>query len=239
MNAAPNGRSPMGLKQVMLLWLLSHLVSAATWAEPLPDELRTALKGFQAEGTRGWAFTQTTRGEGQSMVERFDPRMSEYKRWELQQKNGRAPTESESKTYNEVQTRHSRGETAPNVKDQIDDSTAEKTEDDGTRVRWKFRLKTTDKDDRSAAHMTATFTLHRPTGTIEQVDLASFEPFSPVLGVKIDEARTQIQYTLPDGERPTLLRSITVRLRGRAWWLKSLDQDLTVEYSNFEFAKRR
>ena len=87
--------------------------------------------------------------------------------------------------------------------------------------------------------MTATFVLHRPTGTIEEVDLASFESFRPVLGVRVDEARTHIEYSLPDGDRPTLLRRITVRLKGRAWWFKSLDQSMTVVYSDFEPGRRR
>lgn len=229
----------MGLKSTLWSLVAGWVTCVALSAAPMPDELRVALKSFQAEGTKGWAFTQTTEGEGQSLLERFDPRRPEFQRWTLLQKNGKAPSAEEARRYTEAQTRRSRGETAPNVKDQIDESTAENVGDDGVRTRWRFRLKTTDEDDRSAAHMMATFVLHRPTGTIEEVDLASFESFRPVLGVRVDEARTRIEYSLPDGDRPTLLRRITVRLRGRAWWFKSLDQSMTVLYSDFEPGRRR
>jgi len=229
----------MRLLCTWIIGFLGLLTFSGSRAEPVPAEFREALKSYQSEGTRGWAFTQSTQGAGQSLVERFDPRLTEFHRWTLVEKDGRAPTPAETKTYNEQQTRRTRGETAPNVKDQIDEPTAERVSDDGTRATWRFRLKATDKDDRSAAHMTAAFTLHRPTSTIERMELSSFESFKPVMGIHIDEARTVIEYSLPEGERPTLLRTITVRLRGRAWWFKSLDQDLSVDYTGFEPARKK
>ena len=220
---------------LLLLFALAVNVTGAT-AATMPDDLRAALASYRAEGTRGWAFTQSTRASGKSLVERYDPRLPEFSRWTLLQKDGRAPTEEERRSYAEQQTRRSRGDTAPNVKEQIDESTAERVDDDGTRARWRFRLRTTDEDDRSAAHMAATFVLHRPTATIERMELASFEPFRPVTGIAIEQARTVVEYSLPEGDRPTLLRRITVTLRGRAWWIKSLDDDMEVVYSEFESA---
>lgn len=227
-----------------LLRLLGGITLAALFCLSLPGasmppELAEALKGFRAEGTRGWAFTQTTRGSTKSLVERFDPRKHEFERWTLLQKDDRAPTADEIETYNEMQTRRTRGETAPNVKDQIVPDSAELVSDDGVRGTWRFRLNPTDKDDSSAAHMKAAFTLHRPSRTIERVELASFEPFQPVFGVRIQEARTVMEYSLPENDRPTLLQRIEVRLRGRAWLIKSLDDDLSVTYSDHEFAGKK
>jgi len=206
-------------------------------ATSMPDDLRAALASYRAEGSRGWAFTQSTRAAGKSLVERYDPRLPEFRRWTLLQKDGRPPTDKERASYAEQQTRRSRGDTAPNVKEQIDEATAQLVQDDGTRAQWRFRLRTTDEDDRSAAHMAVTFVLHRPTGTIERMELASFEPFKPVTGIAIEQARTVVEYSLPDGDRPTLLQRITVTLRGRAWWIKSLDDDMEVVYSEFESAR--
>lgn len=224
------------MRSLLLLFLALVLNVSSATAAALPDDLRAALANYRAEGTRGWAFTQSTRASGKSLVERYDPRLPEFRRWTLLQKDGRAPTDEERRTYAEQQTRRSRGDTAPNVKEQIDESTAELIGDDGTRARWRFRLRTTDQDDRSAAHMAATFVLHRPTATIERMELASFEPFKPVTGIAVTEARTVVDYSLPEGERPTLLQRITVTLRGRAWWIKSLDDDMEVVYSDFEAA---
>ncbi len=203
-------------------------------AAPVPSELKQALAKFQAEGTRGWAFTQRTTGDKKSMVERFDPGLPEFHRWTLLEKDGHPPTGDETRQYNELQTRRSRAETAPNVKDQIDEETCELVNDDGTRASWRFRLRATDPDDTSAPHMKVTFTLHRPSATIERVELASFESFRPVWFVEVKEARTIIHYHLPDQNRPTLLKEITVKFRGTYWWLRSVDQDMTVSYSDYQ-----
>lgn len=206
---------------------------------PISSEMTDALKSFRSEGSPGWAFTQRTEGSGKSRVERYDPRLAEFHRWVLVESNGHAPTAEETTRYNELQTRRSSGQTAPNVKDQIDENSGEILSDEGTRVTWRFKLRTTDATDRSAAHMAATFTLHRPTRTIERVELANFEPFKPVLGVSITEARTTIEYSLPEDSRPTLLRIVRMTVRGRAWFFKSMDEDLVVTYSDYVNARAR
>jgi len=48
-----------------------------------------------------------------------------------------------------------------------------------------------------------------------------------------------IDYSLPEGDRPTLLQQVTMRIRGRAWLIKSMDQDLMVTYSNYTPIKRK
>lgn len=225
------------MRLLLFVFFVIGVGASLASSAPIPEDLRTALANYRAEGSKGWAFTQSTRASGKSLVERYDPRLPEFRRWELLQKDGRTPTDKERQTYAEQQTRRSRGDTAPNVKEQIDEATGELIQDDGTRAHWRFRLRTTDEDDRSAAHMTATFVLHRPTSTIERMELASFEPFKPVTGIAIEQARTVVDYSLPEGDRPTLLQRITVTLRGRAWWIKSLDDDMEVVYSDFEAAR--
>ncbi|HEY0944893.1 MAG TPA: hypothetical protein VGD81_06480 [Opitutaceae bacterium] len=221
------------------LALVALCFSALTaLAGPVPPELAAALAAFRAEGTRGWAFTQTTSSDGKSLVERFEPLSRGPSHWTLLQKDGRAPTESELADYRETQRRRGRVDSAPNVKDQIDPATCELVSDDGTRATWRFRLKPADADDRSAAHMAATFTLHRPTATIERVELANFEAFSPARLVALTEARTIVTYTLTEPERPTLLATVTTRIRGKALWIKSLDSDLTVTYSDYVYAAK-
>ncbi len=208
-------------------------------AGPTPPELETALKTFRAEGSKGWSFTQTTVSADRRRVERFDPLGRNFLPWTLLQQDGRAPTEEEIKTYNDHKTRRTAGETAPNVKDQIAPGTCEVLEETPERGVYRFNLRPGDEDDASAQFMRVTFSLHRPTATIEKVELASTGPFSPVLMVKIQEARTVMTYSLPDDERPTLLKEVTVRIRGRAMWFRSLDQDMTVTYSDYVYAGKK
>jgi hypothetical protein len=216
-----------------LLLFLCLLTAASLRAGPVPPALEKALASFQAEGTKGWGFTQSTRSAERSLVERFEPAKPEFSRWSLLQKNDRAPTEDELKEYKDMLTRRSRGQTAPNVKDQIRPDSCEPLGVENGRARYQFQLKSGGEDDKSAEHMVVTFSLHEATGTIERVELASIRPFSPMFAVKIDEACTIINYTLPTETQPTLLQEITVRVRGRAMYFKSLDEDMTVAYSDY------
>ncbi len=216
-----------------LLLSLCLLLALSLRAAPMPPELEKALAAFQAEGTQGWGFTQSTNSGDHSLVERFNPSKPEFARWSLVQKDNRAPTEQEIKEYKDMLDRRTRGQAAPNVKDQIRPDTCEPLGVENERARYRFQLKPGGEDDKSAEHMVVTFYLHQPSGTIDRVELANIRPFSPMFAVKIEEARTVIRYTLPDENRPTLLQEITVSVRGRAMFFKSLDRDMTVSYADY------
>ena len=224
------------LRRLLVLSLTAILaLSAPLWAE-LSPELREALDSFRTEGPKGWAFTQTTVSTDRSRVESFDPLQNYHLKWTLVAENGVEPTEAELSTYRQQQTRRSGGETAPNVKEQMDYESAELVSDNGTEAEWLFRLKPGGSDDSSAEHMASRLTFHRPTSTISRIELFSLEPFSPVLGVKIESAKTLIEYSLPDENTPSLLQKIQVAVRGKAFYFKSLDSDLTVSYSDYRYA---
>lgn len=222
-----------------LLWFYFLFSLATLTAGTLPLEFEATLKGFRADGTKGWAFTQTTKARKDSLVERYDPTKPEFVRWTLVEKNGKAPTEKEAREYQEKHTRRSGEETAPDVTKQLDLSTAEQVSEDAERAVYRFHLKSGGKDDTTAQYMTSLFTFHKASGTIERVELGNTEPFSPMMAVKIQEARTVITYTLPTADRPTLLDQITVRIRGRAMLVRSLDEDMTVSYSDYHYAGKK
>ena len=219
--------------------LLALFLPAFAVAAEVPPELTEALKTFRTEGTWGWGFTQTTVAGEKSTVEHYDPLKPDFARWTLLKKDGKEPTTEETKSYSEKFTRRSRGDTAPNVKDQLNLATCETVNDGPERGVYRFRLNPGGSEDKSAAFMAATFTLHKLTHTIETVELASLGPFSPVFAVKVQEAKTVMHYSLPTLDRPTLLHEITVRIRGRAMWVRSLDEDMNVTFSDYAFAGKK
>jgi len=227
------------LQRLLLVFFFAVLPLAIMRASPVPPDLELALKRFQAEGAPGWAFVQTTESAGKNLVEHYNPAKPEFSRWTLLKKDGSPPSESETRDYKDRLSRRTSGGTAPNVKDQLDLASCAVVSDTDDRAIYHFPLKPGGNDDHSAAHMAAVFTLHKPTNTIERVELASFEPFSPVFAIKIAEAKTTLNYSLPVGERPSLLQQITVHIRGRAMWVKSLDQDMVVAFSDHEYVGKK
>lgn len=193
------------------------------------------LKDFRTEGPKGWSFTQASHSEDRSRVETFNPLKASHLRWSLVSENGAPPSSKTTETYRQQQTRRTSGQTAPNVKQQLILESAELREEDDERQIWYFRLRPGADDDSSAEHMGTTLTFHLPSKTIERIDLASFEAFSPVFGVNVESARTSLVYSLPTEAKPSLLKKISVSIRGRAFFFKSLDSDMTVSYSDYEY----
>lgn len=203
-----------------------------------PPALEAALKTFRTDGPRDWSFTQTTTGAGHSRVERYDAAQPEFLRWTLLQEDGRTPTSDELQDYREKLTRRSRGGTAPRIADQLDLATIELIGETPERTTFRCRFKPGESGDETARYLAATIVLHQPTQTIESFVIAATEPFAPTFGVKIAEMRTTMTYSLPAGDRPTLLRQSTTHLRGRAFLVKSLDADMTVTFTDYEKAHR-
>lgn len=214
----------------MRLLLLFFGFAASVVAQP-PATLEAALKTFRAEGPAGWSFVQTSVAGRESLVERYDSSMPEFDRWSLVSKNGRPAHAEEQRDYREKQTRRSRGGHAPRITESLDLTTVETLADSPERTTYRCQLKRGDANDKTAAFLRATIVVHRPTATIESFELGSIGEFSPSAFVLIKEMKTTMTFTLPVAEKPSLLLSVVTRLRGRAFYFKSLDEDMKVTYS--------
>lgn len=209
------------------LWLMSTLRAA------VPAELAAALASFRQDPPPGWSYTQTIAADGKSTVERCDAARPEFARWSLVRKDGRAPTEEENRTYRETRTQRSRAGTAPRLAEQLDTATARLISQDDARATYECRLKPADSGDRTAEHLLATIIINRPTASIERVVLASSGSFRPTIGVEITSLRTTLDYDPPTDGRPVLPRAVETRLRGTAFWFKSLDADMTITFTDY------
>jgi len=197
----------------------------------VPPALTAALAAYRAGGPKGWAYTQTSEGGGKNIVERFNPRFRGPTRWTLIKQDERTPTEEELRDYRQKSVTKTDGDTASTVRDQLDLATCTLIAEEGRTSVYHFAIRPAVKEDTAAVHMRAAFTLDRPTGTITQVELFNFEPFSPVFTLKIDEARTIMRYTLPEDGKPSLLSEISMKLRGRRLWVRKFSEDMTMRFT--------
>lgn len=205
----------------------------ATALSALPPELDLALKNFRSDPPRGWSFTQTTVAEGKSTVERNDAAKPDFSRWSLVQVDGRTPTGEELARYAENRSRRSRTGTAPKIVEQLDLTTLETVQDAGEHAVYRCRLRPGESADKTAPALRATLTVHKPTHTLESLELANTTEFAPTLGVKIAELKTVMTYSLPQGDTPTLPQKVATRQRGTAFWFKTLDAEMSVTFSDY------
>jgi len=199
----------------------------------VPVEVQKALQAFRAEGPKGWSYTQTTSAEGKQLVEHYDAGQPEYRRWTLVAQDGRPPSAVETHNYREKFIRQSRSGNGPTLSQQIDPATLILIADKPEHTTFAARLKRGEEGDRTAEFLRAVFVWHKPTETIESFTIESTGPFSPTLGVKIAALSTTMSYSHRSPERPSLLQNVTTRLRGRAFWFKSLDAEMTVIYTDY------
>lgn len=228
----------IGFHRAMRLFLLLCTLAAAVNAA-VPPLLDAALRDFRGDPPRGWSYTQTTVAEGKSTVERYDATKAEFDRWSLVQKDGRAPSDEERRTYAEMRSRRSRGGTAPKLTDQLDLTAVDTVGETTEHVTYRCAVRPGERSDKTAAFLRATIVVHKPTHSIESLELGSTGKFSPTLGVNIAALKTLMTYTPPKEGLPAFPRSVTTHVRGRAFWLKSLDADMTVTYSDFEPARKK
>ncbi len=214
-------------------WLFVCCLVGSPLFASIPVEVQKALQTFRAEGPKGWSYTQTTSAEGRQLVERYDAGQPEYRRWTLVAQDGRPPSAAETQNHREKFTRQSRGGNGPTLSQQIDPATLSVIADKPEQATFAARLKLGEDGDRTAEFLRAVFVWHKPTQTIESFTIESIGPFSPTLGVRIAELRTTMSYSHRSPERPSLLQNVTTHLRGRAFWFKSLDADMTVIYTDY------
>jgi hypothetical protein len=200
----------------------------------VPAELQAALEAFRPDPAKGWSYTQSTAGDGRSTEERHDAAKPEFERWSLTRKDGREPTATERRDYLEIRSRHQPQSTAPRITEQFDLATVETLRGDLERSVYRVRLRPGEASDHTAEHLHATVTVWRATRTIESIELANTEPFAPSFFIRIASMRTLLRYAPPTAERPSLPIEVRTSLRGRAFWFKSLDADLTVTYRDYE-----
>jgi hypothetical protein len=218
--------------RMMVLFFLTFTAVAAPLLDPKP-ELAEVLKRFRTEGPKGWSFTQSTHAEGRSMIERYDSAQPEFNRWTLVSEDGRAPNAEAQRRYRDKFSRYTNSSTAPQLSDQIDQASLVVETETAERTTYRGRLKPTEKEDRTAAFLRAVIVWHNATGTIESLVIENTAPFTPSFGVKIEQMKTTMTYSLPEPEQPSLLQSVVTRLRGTAFWIKSIDADMTVAYSAY------
>lgn len=216
------------MRFLFLCCCLAHSAVAA-----VPAGLAAALQAYRPDSPPGWSYTQTTSAEGKTTIERYDATKAAFDRWSLVQQDGRNPTADETRRYREMRSRWSRGGTAPKITDQLELASLETLEENAERATYRCRVQRGESGDNTAGFLRATIVLHKPTQTIEAIELGSTGEFKPTFGVRIAAMKTRMSYRPPDATMPARPEAVVTHVRGRAFWFKSLDADMTVTFSEY------
>lgn len=216
---------------VYLSLAFSFALSAS--AADVPTYVREALSRFTSDAPKGWAYTLTTTKDGQTSVERYDPAQPVGAQWTLLQRDGRTPTPEESRRYTQYKTSTTQGSTrsATFEKGDIDFATMKLVREDTERAEFESRFR--EGDDKMLAHFVVTLTVAKNPAAIERFVLRLDSPYSPVIGVRMKELLVEMTFSPATPDHPSLPLTSSSRFRGRLLLFKSIDEDLSITYSDY------
>lgn len=200
----------------------------------MPGYLRTALNHFNPGVPPGWACTITTTRNGATLIERFDAAQAPAAQWTLLQFEGRAPTPKEQARYRQSRPPGSSvGPQANFQKADIEPGSLVLVSEDNAKAEFKgsFRQESTGAD-KMLGHLVLHLTVDKRSPHIAGYTLTLATPYSPVLGVKMNDLQVEAVYTAPDETHPSLPATHTSRFTGRIFFIPT-EESLQVTFSDF------
>ena len=225
----------MRVLSLVSLFLASLAFASAARAEP-PALAIQALEAIDDTGEDGWSFTRTTTQKGVVRVERHDASKAEGARWKLVSLNGRTPTQREMREYarEKAERLERRKANQSDDEQEVDESSIRLVSEDRERAVFAFRTRGEGMLGAAVTeHIGGTLVVVKDGGWPERFELAASETIRPIPGIRVDSFRIVMTFQRDRASGDLLPLSIESRVRGRAFGLKSLDDDAVVRYTDY------
>lgn len=198
-------------------------------AEP-PAYVRTALERFNTSMPAGWAYTLTTTRNERTITERFDPARPAGAQWMLLETEGRAPAAAEIAKYTRARAAAPGGMQANFERADIEPGSLVLVQEDAEHAEFTggFR-ETSTGPDKMLGHLSLRLKVAKREPHIAGYTLELKEPYSPVLGVKMNTLRVEARFSPPKDGRPSLPVEMTSRFTGRIFFIPT-GEDLHLSY---------
>ncbi len=217
-----------------MLRLLAGLAAAAAAASEPPPHVAAALAQLGSESPRGWAYTLTlTRADGSSR-ERFDPSRPAGTQWTLLERDGRPATAEERTRHLRYRATSAPGVAPPTFqRGDLDLSTLARIDAAAGAEVWRARFRP-DAGSPVLAHCAVDLVVPLdPPARVARTVLRAVAPFSPALGVRLDELEFTVDYLPPGEGRPALPAASRSRVRGRVFFVLRIDEDVAATYADY------
>ncbi len=210
-------------------FLLAVCASGFARAEQ-PAYVRAALGQFSTGMPAGWAYTLTTTRNGRTVTERFDPARPAGAQWTLLETEGRAPTSGEIEKYVRARTAAPGGMQANFERADIEPGSLVLVQEDAEHAEFTsaFRESSTGPD-KMLGHLSLRLKVSKNLPHVMGYTLELKEPYSPVLGVKMNTLHVEARFSPPTEDRPSLPLEMTSRFTGRIFFIPT-SEDLHVSY---------
>ncbi len=226
--------------RILSLALIAGLTLTLGQAAPPPDYLRTALAAFNPAVPSGWAYTQITTQNKITITERYDPAKPAAEQWTLLQNNGQPPTAKDLSQYLPFKAAQASSLTqtvfAPS---DIEPASLELLRENALRAVYtgRFRAAAT-ASDKMLGHLQLELTVNKQHRQIERITLSLLAPYSPVIGVKMNELTVTMNFTLATADQPSLPSTRSSHFSGRILFFAN-EENVDVNYDAYYRAPPR
>lgn len=223
----------------LILLAASALIASPTGAIEPPALAVRALDAMDRYDQTEWSYTKSTSSKDGRRVERHDASQPDGDRWSLVTIDGRAPTSREIREYQREKKKESEErKKRANDRQEIDRSTLRLISETAESATFRFHPRTSRWIDESTARAVAgTLVVRKEDEWVERLELRVDEEIRPFPGVTVSEFELSLQFSRDAESGEIVPSTIQSRIRGRAFLVKSLDDDRTTHYS--EFSRRR
>ncbi|MDI1320432.1 MAG: hypothetical protein PSW75_09620, partial [bacterium] len=181
-----------------------------------------------------WAYTTTTVRKEVSTAERYDPAKPPGAQWTLLLYNGQPPAARELEKYQQLRAANPVPATTANfARGDIEPGSLQLVREDAERAEFLggFREESAGAD-KMLRHLQLRLTVNKRRPHVEKFTLSLREPYTPILGVKMNELVVEMNFTPPTPDRPSLPAASSSHFTGRIFFIGT-QEDLRVTYSDF------
>jgi hypothetical protein len=218
---------------VCFFLLLPVLHPAQGAAHPLAI---AALDRLDSVNNEAWSYTMTTHSKEGITIEKHDAAAPAGERWTLLQKDDRAPTQKELLEYRKEKAERA-GERRNGKRgddEQVDRSSIRLVSEDDRTATFHFRASSSGRMEAAfTKHVLGTLVVNKEGSWAERFQLASSQPIRPIPGVNIREFNVVMTFRRHAQSGEVLFETVESRIRGRAFGVKSLDDDRHVRFTDF------
>ena len=179
-----------------------------------------------------WYFSMEVVEEEELRTIRSDPRRGKYDKRELLTVNGVAADSERQRKFRESEVKRidDLDPDASGYRYMVDAATLQLIEQGDSHAKLSFlpRISTMEK---TRDEMRGVVLLNLETQQIEEIEIHNTEKLSPAFSVTVDSFRLTLRFQPEQGEN--LLKKLESHAVGRAGFLKSFDNQVAVEFSDY------
>jgi hypothetical protein len=218
-----------------LLVLLAATLASAMFAAGPPPLAIQALERMNAFDEGSWSYTRTTRTREGIRVERHDAARRAGERWSLVAIDGRTPSADETQDYQREKAKErERQKGRADYTQEIDRNSIRLISETPERATFTFRPGSNGRGGKELARkVEGTMVVRKDGGWIERFELGAEEEVRPMPGVKISDFSLILRFSRHPSSGDIVPHELESRIRGRAFFVKSIDAERTSSFSDF------